>query len=286
MTAFSDFVMPFSNVSHLSLDDRLRATRLAGFSKLSLMPIEVEQMLASGLAAGEITARASDQGVKITRLDPLNTWPRLWRPDNMDEAYIRTVDTTPERFFELCEALGCTHASLNATFPLNSMPLDEVIEHYANICRRAAEHGLICDLEFIPLWGVPTLAMGWDIVRRADVPNGGLVFDVWHFVRSRSDIDLLREIPGDKIHCVQLNDGPIDLPAGVTVKDDCYDRKFPGDGEFPNAEIIAILAGTGGLNEVGPEVFSPMLKSMTAEEVAQKSRQSTLDALRAGGVEV
>lgn len=286
MTAFSDYVMPFSNVSHLPLDGKLRAARLAGFSKMSLMPVEVEHMLASGLTPSDIVSRAADQGVRITRLDPLNTWPRIWLPDNMDEAYIRTVDTTPDRFFELCEALGCTHASLNATFPMNSMPRDEIVAHYAAICKRAAEHGLVCDLEFIPLWGVPTLAMGWDIVRSADAPNGGMVFDVWHFVRSKSDIQLLREIPGDKIHCVQLNDGPIDLPAGVTVKDNCYDRKFPGDGEFPNVEIIAILAKTGGLNEVGPEVFSPMLKSMTAEEVAAKSRLSTLDALRAAGVDI
>jgi len=79
---------------------------------------------------------------------------------------------------------------------------------------------------------VPTLAMAWQIVQGAGRRNSGLVFDTWHFVRGKSLLSDLSVIPGDKIHCVQLNDGPLELPAGVTIKDDCYDRKFPGDGQF------------------------------------------------------
>lgn len=278
------YMMPFSNVAHLPLKEKLEATRLAGFPELSLMPVEVEGLLAEGMTFSDIKTRAEDEGVAITRLDPLNTWPRIWRPDNMDEAYIESVGTTPERFFELADGLGCKHASLNSTFPLDSMSLDEITEHYAAICKRAGEHGMNCDLEFIPLWGVPTLQMGWDIVKGAGAPNGGLVFDVWHFVRGHSEMDLLLQIPGDQIHCVQLNDGPLELPPGVTVKDDCYDRHFPGDGEFPNVELVKILAETGGLNQVGPEVFSPILKRMTAQEVARKSAESTRAVLAGAGV--
>ena len=278
------YMMPFSNVAHLPLKKKAEATRLAGFPELSLMPAEVETFLADGLTYAQIKSMAADEGVKITRLDPLNTWPRIWRPDNMDDAYIESVGTTPDRFFELAEGLGCAHASLNATFPLDSMSLDEITEHYAAICKRAREHGMNCDLEFIPLWGVPTLQMAWDIVKGAAAPNGGIVFDVWHYVRGGSKMGLLREIPGDQIHCVQLNDGPLELLPGVTIKDNCYDRHFPGDGEFPNVELVRILAETGGLNGVGPEVFSPMLKTMSVEEVARRSADSTRQVLAAAGV--
>jgi sugar phosphate isomerase/epimerase len=277
-------MMPFSNVAHLAFDDKLKATQLAGFAELSLMPIEVERILAGGLSFADMKAKAADHGVRITRLDPLNTWPRLWRPDNMDEAYIRTVDTTPDAFFKLADGLGITQMSLNATFPRGAMPVAEITGHYANICKRARAHGLVCDLEFIPLWGVPTLDLAWEIVRGASAPNGGLVFDVWHFVRGGSKADLLREIPGHLIHCVQLNDGPLVLPEGVSIKDDCYNRFFPGDGEFPNVELVRILTDTGGLNGVGPEVFSPMLAKMSVEAVARKSADSVADVLRAAGV--
>jgi sugar phosphate isomerase/epimerase len=276
--------MPFSNVAHLDLDGKLRATRIAGYEDLSQMPIEIERMAAAGISPREVRQRAADQGITIGRLDPLNTWPRIWRPDNMDEAYIATVDTPADRFFPLAEAVGAKFMSLNATFPLNSMALDEITGHYAAICRRAADHGMTCDLEPIPLWGVPTLAMAWEIVKGSGAKNGGLVIDTWHMVRGGSDIRLLEEIPGHMIHSVQLNDGPLTLPPGVTIKDNCYDRKFPGDGEFPNVELVRILDRTGGLNQVCPEVFSPVLATMSVEEVGTRTRDTVAAVIREAGV--
>ena len=87
------------------------------------------------------------------------------------------------------------------------MPLDQIIDNRATICRDAAEHGSLCDLEFIPLWDVPTLQMGLDIGCGAGAPNGGPAFDTWNFVRGGSDIALLHDIPGDQIHRVRLNGG-------------------------------------------------------------------------------
>lgn len=267
-------LMGFANVAHLPLDQKLEATRLAGCTDLSLMPHEVERMMAGGISPREVRRLAEDAGVRIRRLDPLNTWPRIWLPDNMDDAYVATVDTPEDRVFDLCDELGCRAISLNATFPKNAMSTGEITEHYARICAKAATRGLMCSLEFIPLWGVPTLAMAWEIVEGSGAPNGGLVVDTWHVVRGGSDISLLEDIPGERIHCVQLNDGPLALPPGVSLKENCYDRKFPGDGEFPNVEIVRILGRTGGLNEVGAEVFSPMLATMSAEEVGERSRAS------------
>ena len=78
------------------------------------------------------------------------------------------------------------------------------------------------------MWGVKTLRQAWSIVSSADRPNGGIVFDTLHYVRSGSTLDMLKEIPGDRIHCVQLNDGPLRLPAGVTLEENCFDRCWPG----------------------------------------------------------
>lgn len=223
-------------------------------------------MTATGVSPKEVRQRADDAGMSILRLDPLNTWSRVWLPDNMDDAYIATVDTRQDRVFALCAELGCRSISLNATFPRGSMSIEAIIEDYAKICAASA-FDLDCSLEFIPLWGGRPLAMAWQIVQGAGASNGGLVFDTRHFVRGKSDLADLRTIPGDKIHCVQLNDGPLVLPDGVTTKDDRYDRKFPGDRQFPNVEIVRILSETGGLNQVGAEVFSPMLKDMSAKHV-------------------
>ena len=94
---------------------------------------------------------------------------------------------------------------------------------------------------------------------KADAEDGrtaGIVFDTLHYVRSGSTPDMLKEIPGDRVHCVQLNDGPLRLPAGVALEENCFDRSWPGAGEFPLIEIVRTLADMDALRQVSPEVFS------------------------------
>jgi len=267
-------MMCFSNVAHLSFAERVRAARLAGCDQLSIMPVEVKELVAQGLPIAEMRSIADAAGVTVSRLDPLVRWSRIWKPNNMSAAYVERISDSPEEFFALADHLGCRHASLNATFPLGSLSIDEIIESYAAICARAAEHGMTCDLEFIPLWGVPDLETAWRIVNGAAAPNGGLVFDTWHYIRGQPNPELLRSIPGHLIHSVQLNDGLLRLAPGVTLEQDCFQRLFPGDGEFPLIEVVSILAGSGGLRELGAEVFNPMLNSMSTEAVATRCRVS------------
>ena len=124
------------------------------------------------------------------------------------------------------------------------------------------------------MWGVKTLRQAWSIVSSADRPNGGIVFDTLHYVRSGSTLDMLKEIPGDRIHCVQLNDGPLRLPAGVTLEENCFDRCWPGTGEFPLIEIVRTLADMDALRQVSPEVFSPHNATRRAAEIAALSSSS------------
>lgn len=277
-------LMPFSNVMHLGYPDKLRATQLAGFRELSMHPHEVRDIIAAGTSAREMLVMADDHGVRITRLDPLSNWNPHWLPDNMDPVYVRDFNITAEEFFDICEMLGCTHASLNATFPAGKMSFDEVVEHYAATCKLGAEHGIICDLENIPIWTVGTVQQAWDIVRTAGMKNGGLVFDTLHYIRSHSTLDMLKAVPSDQIHCVQVNDGPLKLPEGVLLKDNCFDRHWPCEGEFPLVEILTLLAEKGSLNQVNPEVFSPSNRGKTAEEIAQLSAKSIRKVLTNAGI--
>ena len=123
-------------------------------------------------------------------------------------------------------------------------------------------------------------------MRDADQHNGLLCYDIWHHVRSKSDIETLRSIPGHKIGCVQLSDGPLELPEGQSVVDNCYDRKWPGDGDFPNIEVVKILSESNGLTDVGAEIFSPILEGLSAKEVAEKSRSTVDQILLQAGVPV
>jgi sugar phosphate isomerase/epimerase len=267
-------VMPFANVRHLGFRDKIGAARLAGFGQLSLHPHETRDTIKGGLRPADMLEIAAENEVALTRLDPLSNWNPRWLPTNMDASYIDNFDIGAVEFFELCEQLGITYGSLNATVADDVYTADEVVGHYAATCDLAARYGVTCDLENLPMWGVKTLRQAWSVVAAAGRPNGGIVFDILHYVRSGSTLEMLTEIPGDRVHCVQLNDGPLRLLAGVTLEENCFDRGWPGTGEFPLIEVVRTLAGLDALRQVSPEVFSPHNAARSAAEIADLSSGS------------
>ena len=270
------FAMPFSNVLHLSFLDKIEATRLAGFQQMSIQPQEVLKLAGEGLSVADMRSIAADGGVEIARLDPLCPWVPDWRPTNFGPDYAAAHDISPKVFFDLCDQLGCKYMSLNATFPASRYTTGEITEFYAAICRQAGEHGVTCDLECIPMWGVVTLERGVEILRDSGVANGGFVFDCTHFTRGGTSLATLKSIPGRVIHCVQVCDGYLPLPDGVTLELECFQRLWPGEGDFAIAAMLDTLNETGGLAQVGPEVFSADMATKTAEDVAKMSRESLL----------
>ena len=265
------FAMPFSNVLHLPFAEKVRATRLAGFQQMTIQPQEVLKLVAEGLPIADMKAMAADGGVEIGRLDPLCPWVPDWRPINFGEDYARAHDISPAVFFDLCDQLGCTYMSLNATFPASRYTTEQIAGFYAEICRQAAEHGITCDLECIPMWGVVSLEQGLEVLRESGAENGGFVFDCTHFTRSNPSLDTLRSIPGDLIHCVQVCDGYLPMKPGVTLELECFERLWPGEGDFAIPDILDTLDGTGGLMQIGPEVFSASMATLSAEQVAERS---------------
>jgi sugar phosphate isomerase/epimerase len=92
-------------------------------------------------------------------------------------------------------------------------------------------------------------------------------------MRGGRDGALLRSIPGDKITGVQLCDATAKVPDGMSLAfDGLNNRRAPGDGEFPIAEILQVLRENGGLNIVGPEIFSLEFDRMSAGAIGEKSR--------------
>jgi sugar phosphate isomerase/epimerase len=277
-------VMPFANVRHLGFRDKVGATRLAGFGQLSLHPHEARDTIKGGLRPQDMLEIAAENEVAITRLDPLSNWNPRWVPANMDASYVDGFDIEAAEFFELCGQLGITYCSLNATFAEGIYTADEVVGHFAATCDLAARYGVTCDLENLPMWGVKTIRQAWSVVRAADRPNSGIVFDILHYVRSGSTPSMLEEIPGDRLHCVQLSDGPLRLPPGVTLEQNCFDRGWPGTGEFPLIEIVRTLAGRNALRQVSPEVFSPHNATRSPAEIAALSAGSLHALLDAADV--
>ena len=142
----------------------------------------------------------------MAELDP--AW--WWLPGAADVHIAPEHDTErifafgEAELFAVADALGAR--SLNAVDVFGGhWSLDDAAEAFAALCRRAAEHGLLVQLEFLPWSKIPDLEAAWSVVRQAGEPNGGLTVDAWHYFRSGSAArGTLRDVPGERIVGVQL----------------------------------------------------------------------------------
>src|SRR5262249_49240866 len=150
--------------------------------------------------------------------------------------------------------------------------VDDAAEAFAGLCDRAAEHNLLVHLEFLPWSRVPDLTTAWEVVRRADRPNGGVAVDAWHWDRSAtpSDLATLRAIPGAKVLGIQLDDAPAEAEANL-MSATLHQRLLPGDGAIDLAALLAALRAIGAVAPIGVEVFSDELHALGPVEAARRA---------------
>ena len=277
--------MWMGNVRNLRFEDQIRATAAVGLDEISMTPLDFERNVARGLSARDMLKMAGDNGVSLPILDPLASWAPNWQSGISDAAWMEFLGYAPDDFFRIAGELEASIMTVIGTFNAGQAPIAQVTESFGAIADKAATHGLFCVLEFIPLWGIPDLATAWEIVRTVNRPNVGLAFDFWHYIRGGADDALLRSIPGEKISYVQVTDAEATLPAGRTLFDDClFHRLQPGEGGLPVNHLLGILKEIGGLQRVGPEVFSAALDKMPADAIAEALRAPYWGALTAADI--
>ena len=239
--------------------DRLEAAGGLDVQCFSVTPLDVEWAVAAGMSAAALGGRIRDAGFAIA-MDPLVGWyGGTAHPGS------RFGRFSSDEVLRMSAEIGATDINLIGQ-PTHDASLDLLATSFAAVCDRAAEFGARAMLEFTPITAIANLADGWDVVRAADRPNGGMLFDTWHFARGVADLDLLEQVPGDRIFHVQLSDARAERLADI--RQDTQHRALPGDGVLDLVGILRVLHRTGALACVGPEVFSPDLLAMSTAEAA------------------
>ena len=83
----------------------------------------------------------------------------------------------------------------------------------------------------------------WEVVRRTDHPNVGLILDSFHTLARRLDVSTIRAIPGDRIFLVQLADAPrIDMDLLYWSR---HFRNMPGQGDLAVLDFMRSVSATG-----------------------------------------
>lgn len=245
---------------------RVRAAAAAGYSRVSVSPLDVSINEAAGVSAHELGERIRDAGLDVV-VDPIMNWY-----GGTPAPTSRFAPFSSDESLRMCEDLGAVSATAIGQ-STDDVPFDVIIESFGALCDRCAGFGMDVHVEFTAIHAIRTLAMAWEIVRETSRSNGGIVFDTWHFFRTEPDYALLERIPGDRIFCVQVDDALAEVVG--TMRDDTLNRLMPGEGVFDLVRVFDVLDRIGGLAWVGPEVISPVTAAMDPQDAAYLGRQSS-----------
>lgn len=250
---------------------QLAAAKANGFDRLPVGGLTVRQLQAKGMSLADIRGMASEYGVALGHYDGFSDWaPQRFSPTLADEAKA-VFDFSAAECLEICQELELDAICATGVFEKGAFSIEVLAESFSEFCTQAQRLGIRVDLEFIPMWSIPSLKMAWNIVRMSQAKNAGILLDTWHFCRGDIDMGLLRSLPAGVIKTVQFSDAR-STTAKMPLLEECLRyRCEPGKGELPLREIWEILKQKGGLVDVGPEIFSDEMDLLTAVEAANRS---------------
>ncbi len=245
-----------------SFAQRAAAAAAAGFDGIGLFTGHWED----GMTAAQVRRIADDHGIAVAELEWLTDW---WCGGERG----RNSRLSEERMYEAADALGARHLSIAAVAQGEHPEPRAVVERFAALCERAAQHDLLVGIEFFPGSAIRDAGMAWDIARYAG-ENGGVLADTWHYFRGAANPDHLRRIPPQRIVAVQFDDADQEM-IGTLFEDTTLRRRLPGEGSFDLAGFIRLLDEIGVQSPISVEILSPEHQSLTVWEAARRAHDAS-----------
>lgn len=247
------------------LRDKLEAIAKAGFDGVEIFE---NDFLIFDESPKEVGKMVRDLGMEITLFQPFRDFEGMPEPLRS-----RTFDRA-ERKFDLMQEMGtdlvlvCSNVS-----PAAIGGLDRAAADFHELGERAAKRGLRVGYEALA-WGrhIHDHRDAWEIVRRADHPNIGLILDSFHTLSRKIDVNSIRSIPKEKIFIIQLADAPlIDMDLLYWSR---HFRNMPGEGDLPVLDFMKAVAATGYDGYLSLEIFNDQFRGGSPSAVAVDGRRS------------
>ena len=243
-----------------TLDDKLQAIAAAGFKGIEIFE---QDFIAHDLGPREVGQRVRDHGLEIVLFQPFRDF------EGLPEPLRRRAFARAQRKFDLMAELGVRDVLVcSSVHPESLGGIDRMADDFAELGDLAAPMGIRVGFEALA-WGrhVFDHRDAWEVVRRADHPNVGLILDSFHTLARRIDPGTIRRIPGDRIFFVQLADAPqIDMDLLYWSR---HFRTMPGEGDLEVTAFMRAVAATGYKGPVSLEIFNDQFRGGSPRGVAQ-----------------
>jgi 4-hydroxyphenylpyruvate dioxygenase len=250
-----------------SLEEKLEAIAGAGFKGVEIFE---NDLLSFGGTPADVRRRCADLGLEIVTFQPFRDFEGL-PAEKRVRAFARA-----ERKFDLMAELGCDLLMVcSSTSPESLGGVDRAAADFRELGERAAKRKMRVAFEALA-WGrhISDYRDAWEVVRRADHANVGLVLDSFHTFAKKTDLGAMRSIPGNRIFLVQMADAPI-LDMDILSWSRHF-RNFPGQGDFPLVDFMAALQATGFDGPLSLEIFNDQFRAGSARRVAVDGRRSLI----------
>ncbi len=250
-----------------NLVEKLKAISDAGFDGIEIFE---QDFIAHDGTPKDIGNTIRDMGLEITLFQPFRDFEGL--PDPLRaKAFDRA-----EHKFDLMQELGTDLMLVcSSVHPQARGGVDRSADDFHELGVRAAKRGLRVGYEALA-WGthVNDHRDAWEIVRRADHPNIGLILDSFHTLSRNIDPDTIRRIPGDKIFFVQLADAPmIEMDLLYWSR---HFRNMPGEGDLPICKFMEAVMASGYQGPISLEIFNDQFRGGSPKMVATDGYRSLI----------
>ncbi|KOF15291.1 3-keto-5-aminohexanoate cleavage protein [Ensifer adhaerens] len=273
-----------TSIATVSLSGDLRS-KLAAIAKAGFDGVEIfeNDFLVFDESPRQVGQMVRDYGLEISLFQPFRDFEGMPEPLRS-----RTFDRA-ERKFDLMQEMGtdlvlvCSNVS-----PAAIGGLDRAAADFRELGERAARRALRVGYEALA-WGrhINDHRDAWEVVRRADHANVGLILDSFHTLARKIDVNSIRSIPKEKIFIIQLADAPlIDMDLLYWSR---HFRNMPGEGDLPVLEFMKAVAATGYDDYLSLEIFNDQFRGGSVTAISVDGQRSLLylgDQVRRAGPEI
>nr|WP_284711021.1 sugar phosphate isomerase/epimerase and 4-hydroxyphenylpyruvate domain-containing protein [Brevibacterium sp. XM4083] len=242
-----------------TLEEKLRAASRAGFDGVEIFE---QDLVVSPLSPEAVRELAGDLGISLDLYQPFRDFEGV-----DEEQFAANLDRAHAKF-TLMRRLGIGTMLLCSNVGTATISDDTVAAgHLRRLGDLAAQFDIDVAYEALA-WGrfVSEYDHAWQIVERTDHPHIGTCLDSFHILSRGTDLDLISEIPGEKIFFLQLADAPA-LTMDV-LSWSRHHRVFPGEGAWNLPDFLARVVDSGYRGPVSLEVFNDSFRQSDTDRTA------------------
>ncbi|WP_164659287.1 bifunctional sugar phosphate isomerase/epimerase/4-hydroxyphenylpyruvate dioxygenase family protein [Tropicibacter sp. Alg240-R139] len=253
-----------------NLREKLAAIASAGFDGIEIFEADFIADYGSPRDVGNLVR---DHGLDVMLFQPFRDFETLPEPAR-SKAFDRV-----ERKFDVMQELGTDLVLIcSSVHPASLGGIERAASDFRELGERAAKRGLRVGYEALA-WGrhINDHRDAWEVVRRADHPNVGLIVDSFHTLGRKLDPDSIRSVPGDKIFFVQLADAPqIEMDLLYWSR---HFRNMPGEGDLDVTQFMQAVMATGYTGPISLEIFNDQFRGGNPRTIAKDGYRSLVSLM-------